>query len=222
YARETGRKITNLVFMGMGEPLHNLPNLIPALHICLDDHGLGLSHRRVTVSTVGLVHKMKALAEAVPVNLAVSVNASSEEQRLGIMPITKKHSLAQLVDAMKRFPLPNGKRITAEYVMMGGFNDSLDDAARLFELLQDVPVKVNLIPYNENPDREIRRPADDTVKAFQHYLMSHGMNCSIRTTRGKDISAACGQLGKARQQATQHGWLHNARIVAGLEPAEAG
>lgn len=221
YAQETGRRITNLVFMGMGEPLHNLPNLVPALRICLDDHGLNFSHRRVTVSTVGLVRKMQELAAAVPVNLAVSVNASSEEQRLGIMPITKKHSLSELVDAMRRLPLPNGKRITAEYVMMGGFNDSLDDAARLFGLLQDVPVKVNLIPYNENPDRDLRRPSDDTVKAFQHYLVSRGMNCSVRTTRGQDISAACGQLGKGRLQAQQRGWLHTARVVAGLERGSA-
>lgn len=219
--RETGRRITNLVFMGMGEPLHNLPNLVPCLEVCLDDHGLNFSHRRVTVSTVGLVHKMAELAKAVPVNLAVSVNASSEEQRLGIMPITRRHSLAELVQAMKDYPLPNGKRITAEYVMMGGFNDTTDDAARLYELLADVPIKVNLIPYNENPDRDIRRPTDEAVKAFQHFLVSRGMNCSVRTTRGQDISAACGQLGKARQQAAARGWLDTARIVAGLQPLES-
>lgn len=212
---ETGERITNLVMMGMGEPLHNLPNLVPALEICLDDNAMNFSHRKVTVSTVGLVEKMMELAEALPVNLAVSVNATTEEQRLGIMPITKKHSLQELVDAMERFPLPPGKRITVEYVMMAGFNDSMDDAQRLFDLLQDVPVKVNLIPYNENPDRDIRRPTDERVKSFQHFFVSRGMSCSIRTTRGTDISAACGQLGKARQQSQE--WLHDARVVAGLE-----
>lgn len=217
-AREDGRRITNLVLMGMGEPLHNLPNLIPALTNCLHDLGMNFSHRRVTVSTVGLVHKMVELAEALPVNLAVSVNATTEAQRRQIMPITRKHSLAKLIEAMERFPLPNNKRITIEYVMIAGFNDSLDDAARLFELLERVRAKVNLIPYNENPDRDLRTPPHDRVKAFQHYLVSRGLSCSIRTTRGTDISAACGQLGKARQQATEHGWLSDARRVAGFAP----
>lgn len=216
-AREGGPRITNLVLMGMGEPLHNLPNLIPALTICLDDLALNFSHRRVTVSTVGLVHKMAELAAALPVNLAVSVNATTEEQRRQIMPITRRHSLAELIEAMERFPLPNNKRITVEYVMIAGFNDSLADAARLYDLLQRVPAKVNLIPYNENPDRELRTPSFPTVKAFQHYFVSRGLSCSVRTTRGTDISAACGQLGKARQQATEHGWLNDARRVAGFE-----
>ena len=216
FQRDTGRRITNLVLMGMGEPLHNLPNLIPALTICLDDRAMNFSHRRVTVSTVGLVHKMAELAAALPVNLAVSVNATTEEQRATIMPITRKHSLAELVDAMERFPLPGAKRITVEYVMIADFNDSLDDAARLLALLRRVPSKVNLIPYNENPDRDLRTPPFERVKAFQHHLVTHGLSCSIRTTRGTDISAACGQLGKARQQALERGWLDDARRVAGL------
>jgi 23S rRNA (adenine2503-C2)-methyltransferase len=220
YALETGRRITNLVMMGMGEPLHNLPNLVPALDICLDDHAMNFSHRKVTVSTVGLVHKMMELADALPVNLAVSVNATTEAQRREIMPITRKHSLAELVDAMRRFPLPPGKRITVEYVMMAGFNDAWDDAQRLHDLLAPLPIKLNLIPYNENPDRDIRRPTDAHVKAWQHFFVTRGMSCSIRTTRGEDISAACGQLGKARQQAQARGWLHDARIVAGLESGE--
>ncbi|MCB9667956.1 MAG: 23S rRNA (adenine(2503)-C(2))-methyltransferase RlmN [Alphaproteobacteria bacterium] len=194
-----GVRITNLVFMGMGEPLHNLKNLIPALEILLDDHGLNFSHRKVTVSTVGLVPKMAELAAALPVNLAISVNATTEEQRLQIMPITRKHSLAELMDAARAFPLPPGKRITFEYVMFAGFNDTLDDAARLFELLRGIPAKVNLIPYNENEHyRDLKCPDAATVKAFQHYFVSRGLGCSVRTTRGLDISAACGQLGRAR------------------------
>lgn len=216
----SGRQITNLVLMGMGEPLHNMPNLVPALEVCLDDHAMNFSHRKVTVSTVGLVNEMAELAAALPVNLAVSVNATTEAQRREIMPITRKHSLAELVEAMERFPLPPGKRITVEYVLMAGFNDSLDDAERLLELVQRFPVKVNLIPYNENPDREIRRPSDAQVKAFQHYFVSRGVSCSVRTTRGLDISAACGQLGKARQQAMEAGWLEAARQVAGLVEGE--
>jgi 23S rRNA (adenine2503-C2)-methyltransferase len=202
-----GRRITNLVFMGMGEPLHNLENLLTALRNCLEDDALGFSHRRVTVSTVGLVPKMAELAAALPVNLAVSLNATSEEQRRQIMPITRKYSLEELLQACREFPLPRTKRITFEYVMLAGFNDSLEDAARLFALLQGIRAKVNLIPYNENPDRDLRRPADADVKAFQHYLVSRGMNCTVRTTRGIDISAACGQLGKAREQVAEKGWV---------------
>ncbi|MEQ1566002.1 MAG: 23S rRNA (adenine(2503)-C(2))-methyltransferase RlmN [Myxococcota bacterium] len=196
-----GRRITNLVLMGMGEPLHNLKALVPALRICLDDDGLVFSHRRITVSTVGLVPKMAELAAALPVNLAVSLNATTEEQRRRIMPITARHSMAELLEACRTFPLPHGKRITFEYVMFEGFNDTLEDAARLYDLLRDIPTKVNLIPYNENPDRPtLKRPSDAVVKGFQDFLVQRGMSTSIRTTRGRDISAACGQLGKAREQ----------------------
>lgn len=194
-----GVRITNLVFMGMGEPLHNMKALVPALDILLDDFGMNFSHRRVTVSTVGLVHKMAELAAVSPVNLAISVNATTEEQRREIMPITRKHSLAELMDAARAFPLPGGKRITFEYVMFAGFNDTLDDAQRLHDLLVGIPAKVNLIPYNENEHfRDLKCPSDATVKAFQDFLVSRGMGCMVRTTRGLDISAACGQLGRAR------------------------
>jgi 23S rRNA (adenine2503-C2)-methyltransferase len=195
-----GQRITNLVLMGMGEPLHNLKNLVPALRICLDDDGLVMSHRRITVSTVGLVPKMAELAAALPVNLAVSLNATTEEQRRQIMPITQRYSMAELLEACRTFPLPSGKRITFEYVMFAGFNDTLDDAARLFALLQGIPAKVNLIPYNENPGRPaLRRPTVDVVKSFQDHLVRRGLSTSVRTTRGLDIYAACGQLGKTRE-----------------------
>jgi 23S rRNA (adenine2503-C2)-methyltransferase len=187
--------------MGMGEPLHNLDNLVTALGVCLDDNALNFSHRRVTVSTVGLVKRLGPLAASLPVNLAVSINATTEEQRREIMPITRRHSLAELIEACRTFPLPTGKRITFEYVMFRDFNDTLDDAARLFTLLKGIKAKVNLIPYNENPHRDLRRPSDETVKAFQHYFVERGLSCSIRTTRGTDIHAACGQLGKSRNAA---------------------
>ena len=199
------RPITNLVFMGMGEPLHNIDNLIPALRICLNENGLNFSHRRVSVSTVGLADRLQKLAEAVPVNLAVSLNATTEEQRRRIMPITKRHSINALMEACREFPLPRGKRITFEYVMFKGFNDSLEDAERLMHLLKGIPSKINLIPYNENPDRDIERPDDATVTQFQHYFVSRGVNCSVRVTRGLDISAACGQLGKAGEQGAAKG-----------------
>ena len=193
-------RITNIVMMGMGEPLHNFDHVVTALRVMLDEHALNFSHRRVTVSTVGLVPRMTRLANTLPVNIAVSLNASTEEQRRAVMPVTLKYSMEELMEACRQLPIPAGKRITFEYVMMAGFNDSLEDAARVQALMEGVPAKVNLIPYNENPDRDIRRPSDAQVKAFQHYLVSRGVHCSIRTTRGRDISAACGQLGKAAER----------------------
>lgn len=195
-----GVRITNLVLMGMGEPLHNLKALVPALDICLDDFGMNYSHRRITVSTVGLVPKMAELANALPVNLAISINATTEEQRRAIMPITRKYSLADLIEGARAFPLPPNKRITFEYVMFDGFNDTLEDAARLYALLDGIRAKVNLIPYNENPHRDLKPPPPERVKQFQDYFVRRGMNCTVRTTRGLDISAACGQLGKTREQ----------------------
>ncbi len=194
------KRIANLVLMGMGEPLHNLDNLVPALTLCMDDHGLNFGHRKITVSTVGLVPKMAELAAALPVNLAVSINATTEEQRRQIMPITRKHSLAELLDACRAFPLPSGKSILFEYVMLAGFNDTDEDAVRLADLLEGIPSKINLIPYNENPDRDLRRPGPERVTAFQALLMQRGYFTKVRITRGIDVSAACGQLGKARQR----------------------
>jgi 23S rRNA (adenine2503-C2)-methyltransferase len=190
-------RITNVVMMGMGEPLHNYDNLVAALRTYLAEDGLGFSHRKVTVSTVGLVPAMQKLSEELPVNLAVSLNASTEEQRREVMPITRKYSMRELLDACRALPVPHHKRITFEYVMMAGFNDSMDDAARLVKLLRGIRSKINLIPYNENPDRDIKRPPAQRVHDFQTYLVQHGVQCSVRSTRGIDISAACGQLGKA-------------------------
>ena len=193
-------RISNLVLMGMGEPLHNLANVVGALRICLDDHGLNFSHRKITVSTAGLVPQMAELAAALPVNLAVSLNATTEEQRREIMPITSKYSLKELLEACREFPLPPGKRITFEYVMFDQFNDSLDDARRLFRMLKGIKAKVNLIPYNTNPDISnldfsYGAPSAERVKAFQNYFVQRQLNCTVRASRGTDISAACGQLG---------------------------
>jgi 23S rRNA (adenine2503-C2)-methyltransferase len=191
-----GSRITNIVMMGMGEPLHNYGNLVAALRNMMHDDALNLSHRKITVSTVGLLPGLRKLASELPVNLAISLNASTEEQRRQVMPITHRYSLADLMETCNSLPLPRGKRIAFEYVMMAGFNDDLADAERLLKLLDPNRSKVNLIPYNENPNRKIRRPPFGRVKAFQHHLVTNGLHCSIRTTRGIDISAACGQLGK--------------------------
>jgi 23S rRNA (adenine2503-C2)-methyltransferase len=192
-----GTRITNIVMMGMGEPLHNFDNLVAALRTYLAEDGLGFSHRKVTVSTVGLVPAMRKLADVLPVNLAVSLNATTEAQRGAVMPINRKHTMAELLDACRELPILQHKRITFEYVMMAGFNDGMDDAARLIELMHGMKAKVNLIPYNENPARDIRRPTDARVYDFQTALVQAGVQCSVRSTRGIDISAACGQLGKA-------------------------
>ena len=194
------RPITNIVLMGMGEPLHNYPNLVIALKNMLHVNGQDFSHRRITVSTVGLVPALRRLANELPVNIAISLNATTEEQRRQVMPITERYSMAELMQTCRELPLPSGKRITFEYVMMDGFNSEMSDAERLVGLMSDVPAKVNLIPYNENPNRDIRRPSDARVKAFQNHLVSNGVNCSVRVTRGRDISAACGQLGKATER----------------------
>ncbi|MCO4743191.1 MAG: 23S rRNA (adenine(2503)-C(2))-methyltransferase RlmN [Proteobacteria bacterium] len=211
-----GERITNIVLMGMGEPLHNFENLVSALEICLDENAQNFSHRKITVSTVGLVPRIAELAERLPVNLAVSLNASSDAQRREIMPITSKYSVEELLEACRKFPLRRGKMITFEYVMLKGFNDSLEDADRLVDLLAGVRAKVNLIPYNENPDRDLKRPADETVVAFQEHLVGRHLNATIRVSRGRDISAACGQLGKASRRALDAEWLRVARDIAGL------
>ena len=148
---------------------------------------------------MGLVPQMAKLAAETPVNLAVSLNATTNEQRLRIMPITRRYSIDDLLAGCREFPLPHAKRITFEYVMMDGFNASMEDAARLAKLMRGIKSKVNLIPYNENPNRDILRPSEARVRAFRTYLVDHGVGCSVRTTRGLDISAACGQLGKGAQ-----------------------
>jgi len=194
---DPGERISNIVLMGMGEPLANLPNLLVALQILLDENALNYSHRKITVSTAGLVKPLRQLAEASPVNLAVSLNASTDAQRSAIMPVNEAHDIEELLATCRSLPLPAGKRITFEYVMIAGFNDSLRDAERLLKLLRRVKAKVNLIPYNENPRRQLGRPSDAAVKAFQNCVIQGGIQCSIRSSRGLDISASCGQLGEA-------------------------
>ncbi len=197
------RRITNVVLMGMGEPLHNLDNLLVALRNMLHGDALNMSHRKITVSTVGLVPAIERLMTELPVNLAVSLNATTDEQRRAVMPITRRWPIADLLDVRRRVPLPSGKRITFEYVMLRGFNDAMEDARRLGDLMEGMRCKINLIPYNENPDRDLRRPSDLSVWRFQDHLVQRGFHTSVRRTRGRDISAACGQLGGAEHLARQ-------------------
>ena len=189
------RPLTNLVFMGMGEPLHNFENLKVALNdLLLAEDGPNFSHRHVTVSTSGLVPQMKRLGEETAVKLAVSLNATTDEQRATLMPIDKRYPLAQLLEACRAFPMKQGRRITFEYVMLGGVNDSDADAERLARIVRGLPAKVNLIPYNTNPGLGFEAPPPARVEAFRDVLVSRNVTAVVRRNRGQDIAAACGQL----------------------------
>jgi 23S rRNA (adenine2503-C2)-methyltransferase len=185
----------NIVLMGMGEPLHNYDATLKALHIVNDEEGMAVGPRRVTLSTVGLVPQLDRLAqEELMPNLAISLHATTEEQRAAIVPPTKKYSLHDIIEACRRFPLSKRRRITFEYVMLDGVNDSLDDARRLAKLLAGIRAKVNLIPLNAAPGIPFERPSDRTVDNFARTLAERGLTVSVRKSRGRDIRAACGQL----------------------------
>jgi 23S rRNA (adenine2503-C2)-methyltransferase len=191
---EGPRPLTNLVFMGMGEPLANYRSLKVALDLLLSEDGPNFSHRHVTVSTSGLVPVMRRLGEETQVKLAVSLNATTDALRDALMPINRRHPLAELLRACREFPMKQGRRITFEYVLLGGVNDTLEDAGRLARLLRGIPAKVNLIPYNENPGLEFAAPAPAQVDRFRDALLARDVTAVIRRNRGADISAACGQL----------------------------
>ncbi|MBL9104195.1 MAG: 23S rRNA (adenine(2503)-C(2))-methyltransferase RlmN [Myxococcales bacterium] len=187
--------LSNVVFMGMGEPLHNLANVVAATRILCDDRGLGLSHRRVTVSTSGIVPAIQQFFAASPARLAVSINATTEEIRDWLMPVNRKYPLKVLLAALRALPLRRRERITLEYVLLADVNDSPEDAQRLADLVHDLPCKLNLIPFNPHPGSEFRRPDPARVAAFKAALQARHLNTSIRTTRGDERMAACGQLG---------------------------
>lgn len=189
------RDFTNIVFMGMGEPLDNFRGTVQALRILTAAWGLGISPRRITVSTSGLVRRLEAFGrEDLKVNLAISLNATTNAVRTEIMPINKAYPLEQLLEACRSFPLAARQRITFEYVLLRDVNDTLDDARRLVRLLHGIRSKVNLLPFNEVPGSPYRRPSAATVQRFQDYLLVHHVSAFVRESRGRDISAACGQL----------------------------
>jgi 23S rRNA (adenine2503-C2)-methyltransferase len=186
---------SNIVFMGMGEPLHNLKNITTAIKILTDEQGLEIAPRRVTVSTSGLVTAIKKFgAEHLNVCLAVSLNATTDEVRSQVMPINKAFPLSELLGALREFPLEGRKKITFEYVMLHGINDSEDDLKRLPKLLNGIQSKVNLIPYNENAGLGFKAPPRDWVYHWQDKLLRTGLDATVRWSKGADISAACGQL----------------------------
>jgi 23S rRNA (adenine2503-C2)-methyltransferase len=185
----------NIVLMGMGEPLHNYDNTMKALRMLHSEHGLAVSPRRVTLSTVGIVPAMDRLAqESLMPNLAVSLHATTDEQRTALVPPNRKYPLEDILDACRRFPLKKRSRITFEYVLLAGVNDAPDDARRLARLLQGLKAKVNLIPLNPAPGIPYDRPSDSRVDHFAQLLADRHITVSVRKSRGRDIRAACGQL----------------------------
>src|SRR5258705_6745072 len=197
------RRITHIVLMGMGEPLANYDQTVRALQIMTDgEWGIGISPRRVTLSTVGLVPQIEKLMAETRVNLAISLHAPNDELRGELMPVNRKYSLPQLMDCCRSLPIPRRKRITFEYVLLRGVNDSMDDAIALCQLLHGIRCKVNVIPFNPHPGSPYQRPDDVEVGKFHQVLHAYGLQINIRRPRGDDIQAACGQL---QGEELQHG-----------------
>jgi len=195
------RPLTNVVFMGMGEPLANYDHVVTALEILTSEWGYATSPRRITLSTVGLAPAIPRLIEETRVNLAVSLGATTDEQRARLMPVDRRYPLATLLDACRRVPLARRKRITFEYVMLADENDSEADARRLVRLLHGLRAKVNLIPFNPFPGAGFQPSPRPRLTRFQALLRAQGLNATIRESRGLDIQAACGQLAAARPAA---------------------
>jgi 23S rRNA (adenine2503-C2)-methyltransferase len=185
----------NIVLMGMGEPLHNYDETMKALRILADEHGFDMSPRRITLSTVGLLPALERLArEPVMPNLAISLHAPTDLQRGELVPINRKYGVSDIIAACKRFPLKKRSRITFEYVLLAGVNDSPQDARRLAKLVAGVKAKVNLIPLNAAAGIPFERPSDEAIDRFARIVSEHGVDVSVRKSRGRDIRAACGQL----------------------------
>lgn len=192
-------RVTNLVFMGMGEPLNNLENLVKSISILTEQRGLDLTNRRITVSTCGIAPKIRPLGEQTDVNLAISLHAVDNITRSQIMPVNKRYPIEELLAACRDFPMPSRKRIMFEYILLQGINDSDREAHELARILRGIPCKINLLPYNESPGIPFKSPSRNRVYAFQKIVRDAGYSVFIRSSRGSDISAACGQLAKDKK-----------------------
>src|SRR3972149_3978503 len=193
--RREKKDITNIVLMGMGEPLDNYENVIKSIKTMISPHGLKIPAKKITLSTSGLIPEIKKLAkENLKINLAVSLNASDNETRDKIMPLSKKYPIEDLLKTLKEYPLPPNRRITFEYVMIKGLNDSIEDAIRLSNILKNIKCKINLIPFNSFEGSDYETPDYKNVEEFQNLLISRHYTVIIRKSRGADIYAACGQL----------------------------
>ncbi len=188
------KEVTNIVFMGMGEPLNNLDNLLTAISILTEQKGLDFTGRRITVSTCGIVPKMQKLGENSAVNLAVSLHAIDDETRNMLMPVNKRYPISELLEACRTYPMPKRRRIMFEYTLLQGINDSDAEAYELARRLKPIPCKINLLAFNECEGIPYRSPTRERLLSFQDILRKHHYSVFIRTSRGSDISAACGQL----------------------------
>ena len=207
------RLISNVVLMGMGEPLYNFDNVRDAMKVVMDDEGIALGRRRITLSTSGVVPEIARAATEIGCLLAISFHATTDEVRDKLVPINKKWNIAALLDALRTYPgLSNSERITFEYVMLDGVNDTKEDAHRLVELIKGIPAKINLIPFNEWPGAPYKRSSGNRIHAFADIIHNAGYASPIRTPRGEDIMAACGQL----KSATERGRKSRAEITAAL------
>lgn len=191
--------ITNVVFMGMGEPLNNLDNVLTSIAIMTDPRGLNLAERRITVSTCGIAPKLEELGRKSSVNLAISLHAVDDRTRNELMPVNRTYPLETLLAACRNFPMPKRKRIMFEYILLKNINDSDSDARTLARILRKIPCKINLLPYNESPQLPYRSPDGERILAFQEILRKAHYSVFIRNSRGSDISAACGQLAGKRK-----------------------
>jgi len=193
------KRTLNIVLMGMGEPLDNYQNTVQAVRIMTSPLGMNISPRHITLSTAGLVNQIYQLQkEDLGINLAISINAPSDELRSRLMPVNRRYNLESLLQALRDFPLPARRRFTIEYILMGGINDSPEAAQQLCRKLRGIPCKINLIPYNSNPYLPFRECSEESLEQFQQILVQHHMTATVRRSRGRDIDAACGQLGYCR------------------------
>ena len=200
--KDETRLLSNIVLMGMGEPLYNFDNVRDAMKIAMDPEGISLSRRRITLSTSGVVPEIARTAQEIGCLLAVSFHATTDETRDKLVPINKRWNIATLLDALREYPkVSNSERITFEYVMLAGVNDTDEDARRLVKLIEGIPAKINLIPFNEWPSAPYKRSSNNRIHAFADIIYKAGYASPIRTPRGEDIMAACGQLKSATERA---------------------
>ncbi|MEW5800660.1 MAG: 23S rRNA (adenine(2503)-C(2))-methyltransferase RlmN [bacterium] len=193
------KRTMNIVLMGMGEPLDNYQNTVQAIRLMTSPLGLNISPRHITLSTAGLVDRLYQLQkEGLGINLAISINAPFDDVRNGLMPINRRYNLETLLQALRDFPIASRRRFTIEYILMDGVNDSPEAARQLCRNLQGIPCKINLIPYNPNPYLPFRECSESSLDRFQQILVQHHMTVTVRRSRGRDINAACGQLGYSR------------------------
>ena len=214
---ERGESVTNVVLMGMGEPLLNFDAVLAATELMMDDLAFGISKRRVTISTAGVVPAIYELAKVTDVSLAISLHAPNDELRDKLVPLNRKYPIEALLDACRHYVdgLGDRRTLTMEYTLMKGVNDSIEHARELAALLADVRCKINLIPFNPFPASGFERPEPESVRKFQTYLMNQGYATMLRTTRGEDIAAACGQLVGEVQDRTRRQARYLARVKAG-------